>query len=112
MTTTNNPTNNLLLGKDFLSKFSQTENAVLIDVRTPDEFNGGHIDKAINIDVSNPEFKNKILKLDKSLAYFLYCLSGSRSSMALQIMKNIGIYNIYDLYGGIISNPDSIILIN
>jgi rhodanese-related sulfurtransferase len=106
------PTNNLLSGKDFLNKFSQIENAILIDVRTPDEFNDGHIDKAVNIDISNPEFKNEIKKLDKSLTYFLYCLSGSRSGMALRIMKNIGINNIYDLYGGIISNPDSIILIN
>ena len=101
-----------LSGKDFINKFSQTENAVLIDVRTSSEFNSGHIEKAINIDFNNSDFKSEIGKLDKSLTYFIYCRSGNRSGNALQIMKNMGINSIYDLNGGIVSNSDTITLIN
>lgn len=103
--------NNLLLGKDFFKKISQTENAIVIDVRTPEEFNLGHIEKAINININDPDFMNKVERLDKSSTYFIYCLSGGRSSIALQIIKSFGIDNVYHLYGGLASNANTINLV-
>lgn len=104
--------NNLLLGKDFLNKLSQTEKAILIDVRTPEEFNHGHIEKAVNIDITDLDFINKIQKLDKSSTYFIYCLSGSRSGGAVRLIKNLGVDKIYDLQGGLISNSNIINLVS
>ncbi len=100
-----------LNGGEFLSLYNKTANAQIIDVRTPTEFNAGHIDGAINIDFDNSTFKREVSKLDKSKTYFIYCRSGNRSGQAFSIMKTDGIKNIYDLQGGIVSNKDSIILL-
>lgn len=100
-----------LSGKDFLNKFSQTQNSVLLDVRTPAEFAAGHINGATNIDFENQTFKTEIGKLDKTVNYFVYCRSGNRSGQAVSIMRELGYKNIYELQGGIISNKDTINLI-
>lgn len=102
------PTSNkaALDGKSFLEKYKQTSNAVLVDVRTPAEFNSGHISSAINIDYENPSFASEIQKLDSSKTYFIYCRSGNRSARAISVMKNDNIKNIYELQGGISSAPE------
>ncbi len=100
-----------LNGGEFLILYNKTANAQIVDVRTPAEFNAGHIDNAINIDFDNSTFKGEIDKLDKSKTYFIYCRSGNRSGQAFSIMKGGGIKNIYDLQGGIISNTNSIVLL-
>lgn len=99
-------------GNEFLSLSSKTADSIIIDVRTPEEFNAGHIDTSINVDFENPNFKSEIAKLDKDKTYFIYCRSGNRSGQALDIMKQEGINKIYDLQGGIVSNTNSIKLIS
>lgn len=99
-------TNSLLSGNDFISKYKNTPNAVLVDVRTPSEFDAGHIPSAINIDYENSNFESEIKKLDPAKIYFVYCRSGNRSSKAIVDMKIAGIKNIYDLKGGISSAPE------
>lgn len=94
-----------LKGKDFVDKFTNTQNAVLVDVRTPAEFASGHILSAINIDYDNQSFESEIKKLDTSKTYFVYCRSGNRSGKAIAIMKNNGFKNIYELQGGISAAP-------
>lgn len=91
----------LLNSSDFISKYKSTSNAVLVDVRTPAEFEVSHIQGAINIDYENVNFESEVKKLDTSKTYFVYCRSGNRSSKSIIIMKNSGIKNIYDLQGGI-----------
>lgn len=100
-----------LAGQDFLTKYNNTPNAVLLDVRTPSEFMSGHIDRAINIDIESPTFTSEIKKLDKTKTYFVYCRSGNRSGQAVLIMKSDGIKNIYELSGGIVSNTDALHLV-
>jgi len=95
----------LLSSKDFIEKYKSTQNAVLVDVRTPAEFEAGNIPGSINIDFENSNFENEIKKLDTSKIYFIYCRSGNRSSKALPIMQRNGIKNIYDLQGGISNTP-------
>ncbi len=96
----------LLNSSDFISKYKSTQNAVLVDVRTPAEFDASHIQGAINVDYENVNFQSEVKKLDTSKTYFVYCRSGNRSSESVVIMKDNGIKNIYDLQGGISNAPE------
>jgi rhodanese-related sulfurtransferase len=85
---------------DFKSTLASKPDAVLVDVRTPDEFSEGIIENAINIDFKDPSFGEKINALDKSKPYFVYCLSGKRSGDAAIQMDSAGFKSIYLLKGG------------
>ena len=69
----------------------------IIDVRTPEEFAAGHIQGAINIDVESKDFEAKILELEKTGHYYLYCRSGRRSEIAHQKMIDLGFTRVADL---------------
>lgn len=75
----------------------------LVDVRTSEEFNAGHIEDAINIDVNQSNFKTKVSRLDKSKPVLVYCRSGKRSDNAAEILKEMGFTKIVALEGGMIS---------
>ena len=76
-------------------------NATLIDVRTFEEYESGHLDKAQNIDFLNEElFIKEIEKFDKSQPIYIYCRSGNRSGKAATLMQELGFQTIYDLEGG------------
>ena len=72
----------------------------IIDVRTPIEFEQGHIEKAINVDYKEANFIEKISAFDKSKTLLIYCRSGNRSGKASKIMDSLGFTKIYDLEGG------------
>ncbi len=101
----------LLSGDRFVESYRQTTGAVLLDVRTPGEFAEGHLDGAININLESASFKSEIAKLDKTVPYFVYCRSGSRSAQATAIMRIEGFESITELRGGIISNQDKLTLV-
>ncbi len=69
----------------------------IIDVRTPDEFAAGHVEGAINIDLTSPDFATKIAELDPSGNYALYCRSGNRSGQAVQYMTEQNFTNVTNL---------------
>ncbi|OGO43153.1 MAG: hypothetical protein A2137_07945 [Chloroflexi bacterium RBG_16_58_8] len=79
---------------------SRLGNPVVIDVRTPAEYAGGHIHRAMNIDVNSTEFRDKINTLDKNVTYVVYCRSGGRSDMARDIMEEMGFRNVINVTGG------------
>jgi len=85
----------------FSAKIKQIPIAQIIDVRTPGEFMQSHIENAININISSNDFQQKIANLNKNKAVFVYCLSGSRSSYAMNILKSMGFKEIYNLAGGL-----------
>ncbi len=74
---------------------------VVLDVRTPAEFEQGHLPGAVNVDVSAADFASRIAALDKNAPYAVYCRSGNRSAAALDAMKGQGFTNAYHLGGGI-----------
>ena len=74
---------------------------IIIDVRTPQEFNEGYIENAVNIDFYSETFKEDLDKLDKNKTYFIYCRSGNRSGRAMPIMKELGFKEVYNLSAGI-----------
>lgn len=72
----------------------------LVDVRTMQEFKEGHLKSAHNICVTDADFEENILKLDKEKPIYLYCRSGKRSARAAEILKDLGFKEIYDMEGG------------
>ena len=74
---------------------------VIIDVRTPDEFDAGHIENATNIDFYSEAFRDELNKLDKNKTYLIYCRSGGRSGNALNIMAELDFTEAYNILGGI-----------
>ncbi|TVR81746.1 MAG: rhodanese-like domain-containing protein [Saprospirales bacterium] len=85
---------------EFTAKMNSRE-SVIIDVRTPAEFNSGHIPNAVNIDLTSPNFQNEMGRLDKSKSYLLYCRSGARSSVAAKLLARKGYENVYNLNRGL-----------
>ena len=84
----------------FAEALKSTPNATIIDVRTPEEFQGGHLNEAVNFNVLAPEFQSQVSKLDKSQPVFVYCKVGGRSADAVEKMKSMGFTTIYDMKGG------------
>ena len=77
------------------------QGAILIDVRSNQEYREGHIQGAINI--SDYEIKNKIEREipKKNQLIVLYCQYGGRSKNAINTMRKLGYTNVYNLYGGL-----------
>ena len=73
----------------------------LIDVRTPEEYNEGHIENALNINFYDDNFEELIEQVDKTKPVAVYCGKGGRSAKCASYMKNAGFTKIYDLNGGI-----------
>jgi rhodanese-related sulfurtransferase len=64
--------------------------AAVIDVRTPEEVAGGHLEGALKFDFQGPNFASEIATLDKSKDYVIYCRSGNRAGGAINFMKQNG----------------------
>lgn len=93
-----------LIQTEFISKIKQdSENIVILDVRTKEEFEEYNINGSINIDYYSDNFKQQLNQLDKNKTYLIYCRSGNRSGETLKIMEDLGFKIIYDLNGGFIN---------
>ncbi|MCH5600293.1 rhodanese-like domain-containing protein [Niabella ginsengisoli] len=93
--------NNTLEATAFSEKIKATPDAVVLDVRTPQEFAKGHLPSAINYDWNDKNFQSQVAALDKSKPLFVYCLSGGRSSKAAETLRSKGFKHVYELNGGI-----------
>lgn len=89
----------LLPAKEFSNKVT-SEKGQVIDVRTPKEFQQGHLKNAQNIHLYDQDFGQRIDKLDKKQTVYVYCKAGGRSAEAVEIMQNHGFVNIIELDGG------------
>jgi rhodanese-related sulfurtransferase len=72
--------------------------AQFIDVRTADEYKGGHAPKAVNIPLDNLE--SELAKLDKNKPTYVICQSGRRSQKGAEVMEKAGFKEIYNVEGG------------
>jgi len=84
----------------------ENDNVQLIDVRTSEEYNKGHIKGAKNIDYFSDSFGVSIGLLDKKYPIFIYCKSGKRSSRSAASFKAVGFDSIYQLKGGYLNWKD------
>jgi len=73
---------------------------IILDVRTPEEFNAGHIANAININLEGSDFAVEVSKLNINATVAVYCRSGNRSGVATEQMVELGFVDMYDMQGG------------
>lgn len=78
----------------------QQPNALLLDVRTPDEYAQGHLRGATLIDIEATDFDQKIATLDRSKTIMVYCTTGGRSSDAVERLQKAGFGKIQNLTQG------------
>lgn len=87
---------------DLIQQHQDDMDFLIIDVRTPEEYAGGHIEGAINIcSTCTTAFVEALAPLDTSATYFVYCGSGFRSASAVAIMEEAGFTTIYNLVDGL-----------
>lgn len=89
------------VGQSSFAAATKVEGVTVVDVRTPAEFAEGHIPGAVNIDVEDASFADKIAQLDPSADYAVYCRSGNRSRAAMDYMTQAGVTHTVGLEGGI-----------
>ena len=81
----------------------QDSDYILVDVRTIEEYESGHIQGAVNFDFYSESFDNDILTLDKSSSIILYCRTQNRSTKTANYLKENGYNEITVIAGGITS---------
>ena len=74
---------------------------IILDVRTPQEYEMGRIEGSVNIDYHSPAFLAELVKLDRNRTYLVYCLVGIRSRNAANMMKELGFEDVVNMVGGI-----------
>ncbi|MFN4234324.1 MAG: rhodanese-like domain-containing protein [Bacteroidia bacterium] len=93
--------------QEFEEKIKTTQNAVLIDLRTPKEFKSGHIKGAKNLDFFAKGFYDQLLKYPKDTPLFIYCESGGRSGQVFERLKSEGYQTVYEMHEGMSGWRDS-----
>lgn len=88
------------IGVEEFDKLRQSKTNVVLDVRTKQEFDSGHMPGAVWIDFMAPDFEEKVAKLDKSKTYLVHCASGGRSARACKKMEGMNFARLYNLEGG------------
>lgn len=76
------------------------ENAVLLDVRTAEEYDSGHLEGALNINWYDEDFSEQLISLDRSKTVYVYCKAGGRSAKAAALMREMGFDHVVNLEGG------------
>nr|WP_276313821.1 rhodanese-like domain-containing protein [Exiguobacterium algae] len=79
----------------------ENEEITLLDVREPDEYEGGHIEGAVNAPLSSLDATD--LPYEKDEPIYVICRSGNRSAQAASLLKDAGYTEIYDVSGGMIA---------
>lgn len=80
---------------------------IILDIRTPEEYDQGIIEGAINIDFYDPAFADDLDALDKDGHYVVYCRTGNRSGQAMSTFADLGFTNVTEIDGGIVSWYDT-----
>lgn len=93
----------ILAPKDFIEQAKADTTAIILDVRTTEEYKEEHLAGARLLDFLNTKtFDEGIKRLDKSHTYYVYCRSGKRSHNACLKMKKQG-FKVFDMEGGILN---------
>jgi rhodanese-related sulfurtransferase len=87
--------------RELIGKRSGDPGFVLLDIRTPKEFNEERIEGAVLVDFQASDFRDKIARLDREKTYLVYCRTGNRTKGALKVMRELGFRNVLHLASGI-----------
>jgi len=88
------------VGVEEFDRLRQDQGSLILDVRTAEEYQAGHLEGAINLDVTEPDFARKISGLDKGKTYLVHCAAGRRSASACSKMAAAGFTSLIDLESG------------
>lgn len=77
-----------------------SEEVIVLDIRTPEEFAEGHIPGAINIDYYAEDFAEQVVSLDSSKTYLVHCRSGGRSGRSMSVFKEHNFSHVLHLNKG------------
>ena len=86
------------------------ESAVIMDVRTPVEYEMSHITGSVNVNVQDESFEDMVVALDPDKTYIVHCTKNpadGRSSRALKTLKSLGFNKLYSLEGGYVAWKDA-----
>ena len=81
-----------------LKEYAEAENAVLLDVRTPQEYREGHIPGSKNVPLQQLDKISSVID-NKNVPMFVYCYSGGRSRQATSMLQHMGYTNVQNIGG-------------
>ena len=81
-----------------VKEFQMTSGAVLLDVRTPEEYRSGHIPGSKNIPLQTIDSVSTVVE-NKDTSLYVYCQSGARSRQAVGMLKQMGYTNVNNIGG-------------
>ncbi|PKA83585.1 rhodanese-related sulfurtransferase [Ulvibacter sp. MAR_2010_11] len=91
----------ILSPQEFEAKIGLDSLSQLVDVRTVEEYNDGHLSFATNYSITDEDFQKNAVSLVKERPVYVYCKSGGRSARASKLLVDLGFTQVYDLQGGI-----------
>jgi rhodanese-related sulfurtransferase len=86
---------------DLIDKHNGDNEFAILDIRTPGEFQSGHLAKSIPIDFYSPTFGDQLNRLDKTKTYLVYCRTGNRSTKSLELFQKLKFQKVYHMASGI-----------
>jgi len=86
---------------DLIDKHNGDSDFAILDIRTPGEFQSGHLQSALLIDFYSQTFVDQLSRLDKEKTFLIYCRTGNRSTRSLEIFKKLKFQKIYHMANGI-----------
>ncbi len=89
----------LVAADEAVDLLGDRDDVTVVDVRTPEEFDDGHLEGAELFDIQSPDFEERIAALDRDDAYVVYCRTGNRSAVAVELMEELGFTEVYDAGG-------------
>ena len=84
-----------------IEKHKDDPNFIILDIRTPGEYQSGHLKDSIMIDYYSKSFGDQIGRLDRGKSYLVYCRSGNRSARSMALFEKLQFKKIYHLSSGI-----------
>jgi len=84
-----------------IEKHRNNPDFVVLDVRTPEEYQKEHLENAKLLDIKSNDFEDKLENMDKDKEYYVYCKAGKRGCKAAEIMHEHGFKKVINITGGI-----------
>ena len=81
-----------------VEEYRQAADAVLLDVRTPQEYREGHIPVSQNVPLQQLDKVEEVTE-NKDTVLYVYCRSGARSRQAVSLLKHMGYTNVHNIGG-------------
>ncbi len=85
----------------YLKKHKGDEDVALLDIRTKEEYDKGHLENSLLMDYTQTNFPAEIEKLDRDKRYIIYCANGKKSMNTIELMKELRFDKAHSIIGGL-----------